>query len=86
VILVRDEDLLERLSAADAVRWIGEAVDSHHRGQLIAPPRAHADLGDGRLVFTTGRLRGHWFGYRSYDTLPSFPGAQIVVVQDERSG
>jgi ornithine cyclodeaminase len=68
------------------VRWIGEAVDAHHRGELIAPPRAHADLGDGRLVFTTGRLRGHWFGYRSYDTLPSLPGAQIVVVQDERSG
>jgi ornithine cyclodeaminase len=36
--------------------------------------------------FTTGRLRGSWFGYRSYDTFPAEPGSQVVVVQDEASG
>jgi len=82
----QDTDILGGLSAAAAVRWMGEAVDAHHRGELIAPPRAHADLGDGRLVFTTGRLRGSWFGYRSYDSLPTSPGAQVVVVHDESSG
>jgi alanine dehydrogenase len=84
--LFDDDDIVDRLRAADAVGWMGEAVDAHHRGEMIAPPRAHGDLGDGRLVFTTGRLRGSWFGYRSYDTLASGPGQQLVVVHDEASG
>lgn len=37
-------------------------------------------------MFTTGRLRGSWFGYRSYDTFPAQPGAQVVIVHDEASG
>jgi ornithine cyclodeaminase/alanine dehydrogenase-like protein (mu-crystallin family) len=85
-VILHDGDILDRLSAADAVRWMGQAVDAHHRGELVAPPRAHADFGDGRLVFTAGRLQGAWFGYRSYDTLPSDPGTQLVVVHDEASG
>jgi ornithine cyclodeaminase/alanine dehydrogenase-like protein (mu-crystallin family) len=84
--LYRDSDIAGGLDAAAAVRWMGEAVDAHHRGELIAPPRARAELGDGRLVFTAGRLRGSWFGYRSYDTFPAHPGAQVVVVHDESSG
>lgn len=84
--ILHDEDVLDRLSAGDAVHWMGEAIDAHHRGELVAPPRAYADFGDGRLVFTTGRLRGSWFGYRSYDTLRSDPGAQVVVVHDEATG
>lgn len=81
-----DDDIRSRLDARDAVRWMAEAIDAHHRGDLFAPPRAHADLGAGRIVFTTGRLRGSWFGYRSYDTFPAEPGSQVVVVQDEASG
>ena len=84
--ILHDADVRNRLAAADAVRWMGEAVDAHHRGLLLAPPRAYADLGDGRLVFATGRLLGSWFGYRSYDTLPVDGGAQLVVVHDEASG
>ncbi len=84
--ILHDEDVVARLSAADAVAWMGEAVDAHHRGELVAPPRVHTDFGDGRLVFTTGRLRGSWFGYRSYDSFPTEPGTQLVVVQDEPSG
>ena len=85
-VIVHDDDIRARLRPADAVRWIAEASDAEHRGELIAPPRAHAELGDGRLVFTTGRLRGQWFGYRSYDTLAADPGSQVVVVHDEASG
>ena len=85
-MVLHDDDILTCLSAADAVRWMGEAIDAHHRGELVAPPRVHADFGEGRLVFTTGRLRGSWFGYRSYDTLPVDPGAQVVIVHDEHSG
>ena len=65
---------------------MGEAIDANNRGDLVAPPRVHADLGDGRIVFTTGRLRGSWFGYRSYDTFPTEPGSQLVAVHDESSG
>ncbi len=85
-LVLRDRDVLTWLTAADAVRWAGEAVDAHHRGELAAPARIHADFGDGRLVFTAGHLRGSWFGYRSYDTFPADPGAQVVVVHDETSG
>ncbi|MHB8429714.1 MAG: ornithine cyclodeaminase family protein [Acidimicrobiales bacterium] len=84
--VLHDGDILHRLNAADAVRWMGEAIDAHHRGELVAPPRLYADFGDGRLVFTTGRLRGSWYGYRSYDSFPVDPGAQVVVVHDEASG
>jgi ornithine cyclodeaminase len=45
-----------------------------------------ADLGDGRLIFTTGARAGRWFGYRSYDTFGASPGAQVVVVHDWRTG
>lgn len=86
VTVLTDADVVEHLTAAQAVRWMGEAVDAHHRGALVAPPRVHADLGDGHLVFTTGRLQGTWFGYRSYDTLPGGPGSQVVVVHDEADG
>lgn len=85
-MLLTDANIRTGLTAVDAVRWMGEAIDAEHSGDLVAPPRAYADLSDGRLVFTAGRLRGSWFGYRSYDSLPSEPGEQVVVVQDERSG
>jgi ornithine cyclodeaminase len=81
-----DDDIRSRLDPCDAARWMGEAIDAHHRGDLVAPPRVHADLGAGRIVFSTGRLRGSWFGYRSYDTFAADPGSQVVVVQDEASG
>lgn len=84
--ILHDDDVRAGLSPGDAVRWMGEAIDAHHRGDLLAPPRASCDLGVGRLVFTAGRLRGSWFGYRSYDTLATDPGAQLVVVHDEATG
>lgn len=81
-----DADVELHLTAADAVRWMGEAVDAHHRGEFVAPARAQAELGDGRVVVTAGRLRGSWFGYRCYDTFPGGPGEQVVAVLDEADG
>jgi alanine dehydrogenase len=49
-----DDDIRSRLNARDAVQWMGEAIDNHHRGNLVAPPRAHTDLGGGRIMFTAG--------------------------------
>lgn len=65
---------------------MAEAIDAHHRGELVGPPRVTADLGEGRLLFTTGRWAGRWYGYRSYDSLPSEPGSQLTVVHDDRTG
>lgn len=45
--ILHDKDVLDRLSAGEAVHWMGEAIDAHHRGELVAPPRAYADFGDG---------------------------------------
>ncbi len=85
-VILSDNDIRAQLSAVDAVRWMGEAIDDHHRGDLIAPPRTHAEFEGGRIVYTAGRLRGSWFGYRSYDTFPAEPGEQIVVLHDEATG
>ncbi len=85
-MIFSDDEIRSQLNAKDAIQWMGEAIDDHHRGNLVAPPRAHADLGDGRIMFTAGQLRGSWFGYRSYDTFPGEPGAQVVVAHDEATG
>jgi ornithine cyclodeaminase len=84
--ILTDADVTTDLRADDAVRWMGEAVDAHYRGDLSAPPRVTADLDGGRMVFTVGRLRGEWVGYRSYDTFPHQDGTQTVVVHDEVTG
>ncbi len=86
VPILTDHDIRVRLDPASAVTWMGEVIDAHHRGELLAPPRVTADLGEGRLVFTTGRWVGRWYGYRSYDSLPAEPGSQVVVVHDDRTG
>jgi len=68
------------------VGWMREAVLAAHHGRLRTPPRVSTDLGDGRLVFTTGALEGEWFGYRSYDSFDTEPGQQVVVLHDWGSG
>lgn len=84
--ILTDGDVRARLDPASAVAWMAEAIDAHHRGELLAPPRVTADLGEGKLLFTTGRWAGRWYGYRSYDSLPAEPGSQVVVVHDDRTG
>lgn len=63
-----------------------EAVLAAHAGRLRTPPRVSTDLGDGRLIFTTGALEGEWFGYRSYDGFATEPGEQVVVIHDWHTG
>jgi len=85
-VIFSDDEIRSQLNVNDAIQWMGEAIDDHHRGNLVAPPRAHADLEDGRIMFTAGQLRGSWFGYRSYDTFPGEPGEQVVVAHGEATG
>lgn len=77
VLLLNDDDVRARLDAGTAVRAVRRALVAAHDGGLQAPPRVRADLGDGHLVFTAGRLgQQKLFGFRAYDT---FVGAEQLV-------
>jgi len=57
-LLLDDAGVRTHLDAERALEWIAEALREHAAGELVAPPRVHADLGAARLVLTAGRLRG----------------------------
>lgn len=86
VEVLTDADVRRLLTPSRAIGWMREALIAQHRGELRSPPRVHADLGDGRLVFTTGAMVGKWFGYRSYDSFAVEPGEQVVVVHHATDG
>ena len=80
MIVLDDAAVTARLRPTSAVAAMRAAVLAAHRGDLQAPPRAHA----GVLTFTAGRLDGHWYGYRSYDT--HLGGQQLVTLHTEPDG
>jgi ornithine cyclodeaminase/alanine dehydrogenase-like protein (mu-crystallin family) len=84
--LLTDDDIRRLLPARTAISWMRTALLDADAGRLMTPARLHAELGSGRLVFTTGALDRQWYGYRSYDTFPTVPGEQLVVVHDWQSG
>ncbi|AKH80877.1 ornithine cyclodeaminase [Streptomyces sp. CNQ-509] len=85
VLLLDDDDVRSRLDAPTAVRAVRNALTAAHEGALHAPPRVHADLGGGRLVFTAGHLRAErLFGFRAYDTLVG--AEQLVALWDGDGG
>lgn len=75
--MLTDDDV-RRMSMEFVVDAVRNALLAHAAGRLSAPARIEANFGDGRLVFTAGRLAGEWFGYRSYDTMVD--GTHVVVV------
>lgn len=83
-------DVRSGLTAADSVATMREAVLAVHRGELVAPARLAADLDEGRLMFTVGRWRERWLGYRAYDTFDrdhvDARDDQLVVVHDDVTG
>lgn len=85
-----DADVRAGLTAANSVATMREALLAAHRGELVAPARSVTDLGEGRLLFTVGRWRGRWLGYRSYDTFDrdhsDARDDQLVVVHDDVTG
>jgi ornithine cyclodeaminase/alanine dehydrogenase-like protein (mu-crystallin family) len=85
-VVLDDEALLARLTPRAAVGAMRQALLDAEHGDLAAPPRLAAQLGDGRLVFTAGARRGAWFGYRSYDTFGLGSGEQVVVLHDWPDG
>jgi|SoiMethySBSTD1v2_1073268.scaffolds.fasta_scaffold17186_6 ornithine cyclodeaminase/alanine dehydrogenase-like protein (mu-crystallin family) len=85
-----DAEVRAGLTAADSVATMREAVLAAHRGELVTPARSVTNLGEGRLLFTVGRWRGRWLGYRSYETFdrdhPDARDDQVVVVHDDVTG
>ncbi|MEU8298341.1 ornithine cyclodeaminase family protein [Micromonospora sp. NPDC048909] len=85
-VLFTDSDVSAALDAATTVDAMRAAVLAAYDGRLVAPPRASASLGGGRMVLTAGHLTGEWYGYRSYDTFGHPESEQLVVLHDGRTG
>jgi alanine dehydrogenase len=84
-LLLNDHDVRAHLDPVTAVDAVRAALLATYEGTMHAPPRVRAELGDGGLVFTAGRLdRLGVFGFRAYDT---FAGAeQLVAVWGREDG
>lgn len=85
-LLFSDDDVAATLDAPLTVDAMRDALLAAHQGRLIAPPRASASLGGGRMVLTAGHLTGEWYGFRSYDTFGHPESGQLVVLHDAGTG
>ncbi|MDG4792450.1 ornithine cyclodeaminase family protein [Micromonospora sp. WMMD1082] len=85
-VLISDREVAAALDAATCVDAMRQAVLAAYDGRLVAPPRAAATLGGGRMVLTAGHLVGQWYGYRAYDTFGHPETEQVVVLHDGRTG
>jgi len=85
-LLYADSEVAAALDAATTVDAMRAALVAAYEGRLVAPPRAAAPLGGGRLMFTAGHLVGEWYGFRSYDTFGHPQGEQLVVLHDAGTG
>lgn len=85
-LLLSDADVSAALDAATTVDAMRAALLAAYEGRLVAPPRASAPLGGGRMVLTAGHLTGEWYGFRSYDTFGHPEAEQLVVLHDARTG
>ncbi|MEV4757596.1 ornithine cyclodeaminase family protein [Micromonospora sp. NPDC049559] len=85
-LFITDAEVAAGLDAPTAVVAMRNALLAAHAGELVAPPRASAPLGGGRLVLTAGHLTGEWYGFRSYDTFGHAEGEQLVVLHDAGTG
>ncbi|MEU7570752.1 ornithine cyclodeaminase family protein [Micromonospora sp. NPDC049240] len=85
-VLFSDEDVAAVVDAPLTVAAMRHALLASYAGRLIAPPRASASLGGGRMVLTAGHLTGEWYGFRSYDTFGHPESGQLVVLHDARTG
>ncbi|MGW4499599.1 ornithine cyclodeaminase family protein [Micromonospora sp. NPDC004336] len=85
-LLFSDADVAAALDAPTTVAAMRDALLAAYAGRLLAPPRAAAPLGGGRMVLTAGHLTGEWYGFRSYDTFGHPQSEQVVVLHDGRTG
>lgn len=91
MLVLEDADVRRLLEPTVAIAAVRESLIAHHSGGLAAPPRLHAPLGDGDLIFTAGRLAGTGYGFRVYRTRSQasgdrLTGDQLTVVCDDATG
>ncbi|WP_329394354.1 NAD(P)-binding domain-containing protein [Streptomyces lydicus] len=91
-VLLGDAEVRARLTPATATAAVRHALLQHQAGRLAAPPRLHAGLGGGELVFTVGALAAEGaqgvagvHGFRAYGTADR-SGEQLVAVWESTSG
>ncbi|MFF8312775.1 hypothetical protein [Streptomyces lydicus] len=92
-VLLGDAEVRARLTPATATAAVRHALLEHQAGRLAAPPRVHAGLGGGELVFTVGALAAEGtthgipgvHGFRAYGTADR-AGEQLAAVWDSASG
>ena len=77
--VLTDADVLARLDTSGAVQTARRAVLDAYRGDLAAPPRLRADIGDNALVVTAGGYAEGTIGFRVYGLWPA-GGDQAVLV------
>jgi ornithine cyclodeaminase len=80
--LLTDDDVRDAMTAVEAVALMRSALVEHHRADLLAPARLHAELGGGGLTFTAGRQVERVYGFRVYGTFEHVT-EQVTVVFDE---
>ncbi|MER7415595.1 ornithine cyclodeaminase family protein [Micromonospora peucetia] len=85
-LVFSDPEVAAALDAPATVAAMRDALLAAYAGRLVAPPRAAAPLGGGRMVLTAGHLTGEWYGFRSYDTFGHPQSEQVVVLHDGRTG
>lgn len=86
-IVITDDDIGKKISQPLALSAMREAFKALYEGRLTAPPRVKSKLGDIELDFTTGELKGKWFGYRSNGVLlPNGSSEQVVALNEIPSG
>jgi alanine dehydrogenase len=86
VLVLDDAEVQRLLKPAAAIAAVRASLIAHDTGELTAPPRLHASLGEGELVFTAGRLAGSSYGFRVYRVASSVSGDQLTVVYDDATG
>jgi alanine dehydrogenase len=81
VRILCDDDVREGLDARVAVEAARRALVDAYRGELAAPPRLQAELGENTLVFTAGGYSAGPVGFRVYGLWPG-DSDQAVLVWD----
>lgn len=89
VQILTDDDVGRWLTPTRTREWMRAALKAHTFGELSAPARADAQLGQRRLRLTAGQAHapeGGWFGFRSYLAPGDGRVEDVTVVYDEERG
>ncbi len=85
MVLIANDTEVAEFGIEKSISILERCFVEHCHGTLESPPRLHAELTDGKLVFTAGGSNmNHVAGFRVYTTFPE--DQQLTVVYDSASG